>query len=62
MPKETTPVGVIFDIVTSTETTTALSARLGIHYKKVASLRRSKKYESWKHLRRAPHNQEVWNG
>ena len=57
MPKETIPLGTIFAIVTSRETTTNLSAKHGVPYKKVASLRRSKKYQNWWHLRRESHNQ-----
>lgn len=58
MPKETISTGVIFAIVTSTDTTTNLSVKHGVPYKKVASLRRSAKYKGWWHLRRAPHNRQ----
>ena len=51
MPKETVNMDTIFAIVTSTKTTTELSEIYGVPYKKVASLRRSKKYKVWWHHR-----------
>ena len=50
--------GVIFDIVTSTQTTTALAEKHGWTYQQVAKLRKNKKYQQLWHLRRALHNQE----